>query len=141
LSSEKPPNKLSVLSRQRILIVECNQRTIAAVFEAVTGNPLRDSIVDLKLVPDPVAGSRKNVPLDFSLAPLIRMAVRVVNSVIGEPVAGVRCLRSEIFTSLAGSSALTVKDGRFELEIPGPLRILWFWVDRDGFAENRAVPT
>jgi hypothetical protein len=106
------------------------------VFEAAAGDPLRASMVDLKLDLDPDAGSRKNVPLDFNLAPLIRMAGRVVNSVTGEPVAGVRCLRSEIFTSLAGSSALTDKDGRFELEIPGPLRILWFWVYRDGFAET-----
>jgi len=106
------------------------------VFEAAAGDPLRASMVDLKLDLDPGAGSRKNVPLDFNLAPLIRMAGRVVNSVTGEPVAGVRCLRSEIFTSLAGSSALTDKDGRFELEIPGPLRILWFWVYRDGFAET-----
>ncbi|MBI3852361.1 MAG: carboxypeptidase regulatory-like domain-containing protein [Verrucomicrobia bacterium] len=105
-----------------------------AVFEAVADNPLRASKLNIKLDPDPGAESRKNVPLDFRLAPLIRVAGRVVNSVNGEPVAGVHCVRSEIFTSLTGSSALTDEAGRFELEIPGPLRILGFYVYRDGFA-------
>ena len=107
-----------------------------AVFEAVADNPLRGSKVDLKLDPDPGSGSRKNVPLDFRLAPLIRVAGRVVNLVNGEPVTSVRCLRSEIFTTLTGSSALTDEDGRFELEIPGPLPILWFQLYRDGYAET-----
>jgi hypothetical protein len=107
-----------------------------AVFEAVADHPLRAAKIDLKLEPDPGAGSRKNIPLDFKLAPPIHITGRVVNSVTGEPVAGVSCLRSEIFTTLAGSSALTDKAGRFELEIPGPLTILWFQLYCDGYAET-----
>lgn len=108
----------------------------AAASRARAHNPLLASKLDLKLSADSAAPSRKNLPLDFTLAPLIRMAGRVVDSVTGKPVADVHCARSEIFTSLAGSSAVTDKAGRFELEIPGPLPTLWFWVYRDGYAET-----
>lgn len=106
----------------------------AVVFEAVADNPLLASKLDLKLAPDSGAPSRKNLALDFTLAPLIRVAGRVVDSVTGEPVANVLCTRSEIFTSLAGSSTLSDKAGTFELDIPGPLPILWFHLYRDGYA-------
>jgi hypothetical protein len=48
---------------------------------------------------------------------------------------GVHCSRAEVFTTLTNSSAVTDKAGRFELKIPGPIPVLWFTVDRDGFAE------
>ena len=106
----------------------------SVAFEASADNPLRVSKTDLKLDPDPGAVSRTNIPLDFTLAPLIRVAGRVVNSVTGKPVAGASCSRAEIFTTLAVSSALTDEAGRFDLEIPGPLRMLSFSIDRYGFA-------
>lgn len=104
------------------------------VFETVADNQLLASKLDLKLVADSGAPSRKNLPLDFTLAPLIRMAGRVVDSVTAKPVPDVHCARSEIFTSLTGSSSTTDKEGRFELDVPGPLPILWFWIYRDGYA-------
>ncbi len=113
----------------------------SVVFEAQADNPLRVSAIDLELVPDPGAEARKNIPLDFTLAPPIRIAGRIVNSVTGQPVAGARCLRAEIFTSLAGSSALTDLDGSFELEITRPQRILWFGVYRDGLATTTLKTT
>ena len=106
----------------------------SAVFEAVADKPLRASRLDLQLDPDPGADSRKNISLDFKLAPLIHVTGRVVNAMTGDPVAGVGLARNVVFTSLAGSSALTDKAGRFDLQIPGPLPQLWFWVYRDGFA-------
>jgi hypothetical protein len=106
----------------------------SAVFEAATDKPTQASMLDLQLDPEPRAESRKNISLDFRLAPLIRVAGRVVNSVTGDPVAGAGLQRNILFTSLASSSARTDKAGRFELHIAGPLHLLWFWVYRDGFA-------
>ena len=108
--------------------------SVRAVFEAVADKPLRASVVELRLDPDPGAESRKNISLDFRLAPPILVAGRVVNSVTGEPVAGARLDRNVIFTTLAGSSVLTDGAGRFELRMPRPLPLLSFWVYQDGFA-------
>jgi hypothetical protein len=108
----------------------------SAVFEAVADKPLRASKLDLQLAPQPGTEPRKNIFLNFRLAPLIRVAGKVVNSVTGKAVAGAYLERGVLFTTLAGSSALTDEAGRFELRIPGPLWGIWFQVYRDGFAST-----
>ena len=115
-------------------ILQENDAPFTAVFEAVADNPLRTARASLKLEPDHAALTRKDVPLDISLAPPIRVTGRVVNSVTGAPVAGVSCTRSVIFTVLAGTSAVTDAAGRFALDIPGPLPNLWFQLYDDGYA-------
>jgi len=120
-------------SMMGIDFVQDHSISASALFEAVADKPLRASRLELQLDPQRGDASRKNISLDFRLAPPIHVAGHVVNSVTGDPVAGAFLSRNVLFTTLAGSTPLTDEAGRFELQISGPLRVLWFWVGRDGF--------
>ena len=106
------------------------------VLEAVANHPLRVSTLDAQLDPETGPTDRKTVSVDFTLAPPIRIAGRVVNSETGRPVAGANLARNALFTTLAAPSSLTDREGRFELQILGPRRALWFWVYGEGFAST-----
>lgn len=110
----------------------------SVVFEAVADQPALASLVTLELEPNPGAKRRENIPLHFRLAPLIRVAGHITDSVTGQPVPGVSVTRNVLFTTLPGSSAVTDETGSFDLRIPGPLPMLWFQTYRDGFAATTA---
>jgi hypothetical protein len=105
-------------------------------FEASVDKPLRAATLDVQLDPKPGRSSRPNVSLNFTLAPLIHVTGRVINSTTGQAIAGAGFHRNVIFTTLAGPPALTDAAGRFELHIPGPQPLLWFNLYRDGFAST-----
>jgi hypothetical protein len=109
------------------------------VFEAVSKNSLRVSRKVLQVRPAPRAEPQKDITLDFSMAPLIRVAGRVVNLSTGKPVAGAWLARNIVYTTLPGHSAKTDNAGKFELRIAGPLPLLWFWMHCDGFATTTVL--
>ncbi len=120
--------------------IKSGQSTSAVLlFEAVTKTPLRASRKTLQLKPVPGAKPRKDITLDFRMAPLIGVAGTVVNSSTGQPVAGACLSRNIGFTTLPGSWAKTNKAGKFKLRISGPLPLLWFWMHCDGFATTTVL--
>ncbi len=124
-----------------------NPIAASAIFEAVSDEPLWTSRLTLQLDPDPGTGMRTNVSVDLGLAPSIRVTGSVVDSVTGDPVTGAGIHRNVLFTTISGSRGLTDHTGRFELQIPEALTVLYFDVYREGFArvtaatETREHPT
>ena len=107
--------------------------------EAVADNPLRVCVMEHHFAAAVRNVPRKNIAQDFWLAPPIRITGRIVNAVTGEPVAGVRFSQNTPFRSLANMLPPSDKDGRFTLQIPGPMTQVYFDVYRDGFPEGIRV--